>query len=86
MNTIRCLWCVSHRETCHSAGIATKRLPGPCDPIALAKLIGDFVTGQVADAVEDGKNLAAAELGQAGSTEPEHVMHSGPRRLRQLVS
>ena len=34
--------------------------PGPRDPIALTKLIGDIATGQVVDAVEDGKNAAAA--------------------------
>jgi hypothetical protein len=46
--------------------MATKRLPRPCDPIALAKLIGDIATGQVVDAVENGKNAAAAELGRRG--------------------
>ena len=29
--------------------MATKRLPRPRDPIALAKLIGDIATGQVCD-------------------------------------
>ena len=46
--------------------MATKRLPRPRDPIALAKLIGDIATGQVVDAVEDGKDQAAAELGRKG--------------------
>jgi len=41
--------------------MATKRLPRPRDPIALAKLIGDIATGQVEDSVEDGKNPAAVE-------------------------
>jgi hypothetical protein len=36
--------------------MATKRLPRPRDPIALAKLIGDIATGKVRDEVEDGKD------------------------------
>jgi hypothetical protein len=40
--------------------MVTKRLPRPRYPIALAKLIGDIATVQVMDAVEDGKNTAAA--------------------------
>jgi hypothetical protein len=32
--------------------MATKRLPRPRDPIALAKLIGDIATGQVVDRTE----------------------------------
>ena len=47
--------------------MATKRLPRPRDPIALAKLIGDIATGQVVDAVEDGKDAAAAALGRKGA-------------------
>jgi hypothetical protein len=35
-------------------------------PVALAKLIGDIAIGQVVDAVEDGKDLAATELGRKG--------------------
>jgi hypothetical protein len=46
--------------------MTTKRLPRPRDPIALAKLIGDIATGQVVDAVEDGKDPAAVELGRRG--------------------
>jgi hypothetical protein len=42
--------------------MATKRLPRPRDPISLAKLIGDMATGQVVDAVEDGKDAAAASM------------------------
>lgn len=33
--------------------MATKRLPRPRDPIALAKPIGQIATGQVVDAMED---------------------------------
>jgi hypothetical protein len=46
--------------------MATKRIPRPRDPIALAKLIGDIATGQVADAVEDGKNEKAIAAGRRG--------------------
>ena len=46
--------------------MATKRIPRPRDPIALAKLIGDIATGQVVDAVEDGKDPAAAAMGKRG--------------------
>lgn len=46
--------------------MATKRIPRPRDPIQLAKLIGDIATGQVVDAVEDGKDAAATELGRLG--------------------
>lgn len=46
--------------------MATKRLPRPRDPIALAKLIGDIATGQVVDAVDDGKDAAASEFGRIG--------------------
>ena len=46
--------------------MAIKRLPRPRDPIALAKLIGDIATGAVVDAVEDGKDVAAAKRGRAG--------------------
>jgi hypothetical protein len=46
--------------------MATKRIPRPRDPITLAKLIGDIATGQVADAVNDGKDPAAVVRGRAG--------------------
>jgi hypothetical protein len=46
--------------------MATKRIPRPRDPLALAKLIGDIATGQVVDAVEDGKDEAAASVGRKG--------------------
>ena len=48
--------------------MATKRIPRPRDPIALAKLIGDIATGQVVDAVEDRKDPAAVERGRKGGT------------------
>jgi hypothetical protein len=48
--------------------LATKRLPRPRDPLALAKLIGDIATGQMVDAVDDGRHAAAAELRRKGGT------------------
>ena len=36
--------------------------PSRVYPIALAKLIGDIATGQVVDAVEDGKDAGASRL------------------------
>jgi hypothetical protein len=46
--------------------MTTKRLPRPRDPVQLGKLIGDILTGQVEDAVEDRRNAAAVELGSKG--------------------
>lgn len=43
-----------------------KRTFRPRDPIQLAKLIGDIATGEVPDAVDDGKDSAAAEMGRKG--------------------
>ncbi len=54
--------------------MAIKRLPRPRDPIQLGKLIGDILTGQVVDAIDDGKSEAAAELGRLG----------GDARARQM--
>jgi hypothetical protein len=51
--------------------MATKRLLPPRDPIALAKLIGDIATVQVVDAVEDGKDPAAAKRGRLGGINGE---------------
>jgi hypothetical protein len=46
--------------------MAEKRIKRPRDPIQLAKLMGDILTGQVEDKVEDKRNQAAVELGQKG--------------------
>lgn len=46
--------------------MAIKRLPRPRDPIQLGKLMVDIATGQVVDAVEDGKDAAAVALGRRG--------------------
>ena len=41
-----------------------KRTPRPRDPIQLGKLMVDIATGQVPDAVDDGKDEAAAQTGK----------------------
>ena len=46
--------------------MTTKRLPRPRDPAQLAKLIIDIATGEVEDSVDDGRDSAAAALGQKG--------------------
>ncbi len=46
--------------------MAQKRIPRPRDPVQLGKLIGDILTGQVDDTVDDGKSATAAEMGRAG--------------------
>lgn len=48
------------------APLSIKRLPRPSDPIALANLIGDATTGQVVDAVEDGKDAGASATEHKG--------------------
>jgi hypothetical protein len=42
--------------------MATKRIPRPRDPLALAKLIGDIATGQVVDAVDETRRGRAGGL------------------------
>ncbi len=59
--------------------MATKRLPRPRDPIQLGKLMVDIATGQVVDAVEDGKNQAASELGRLGG------LKGGEARAKSLT-
>jgi len=46
--------------------MATKRTPRPRDPVQLGKLMVDIMTGQVPDAVDDGKDEAAAAMGKKG--------------------
>ena len=46
--------------------MAIKRLPRPRDPVQLGKLIVDIASGQVVDAVEDGKDAAAVARGKLG--------------------
>ena len=44
-----------------------KRTPRPRDPVQLGKLMVDIMTGQVPDAVDDGKDAAAAAMGRKGA-------------------
>lgn len=60
--------------------MATKRIPRPRDPIALAKLVGDIATGQVEDRVEDGKDPASSALGRLGG------LKGGKARAEKLSS
>lgn len=46
--------------------MAFKRTPRPRDPIQLGKLMVDIATGQVPDAVDDGKDAAAVLAGRRG--------------------
>ena len=46
--------------------MTTKRTPRPRDPVQLGKLMVDIMTGQVPDAVDDGKDEAAAAMGRKG--------------------
>ena len=46
--------------------MATKRTPRPRDPVQLGKLMVDILTGQVPDAVDDGKSDRASEMGREG--------------------
>ena len=46
--------------------MAMKRTPRPRDPIQLGKLMVDIAIGQVPDAIEDGKDAAAAIKGRSG--------------------
>ncbi|HVA88278.1 MAG TPA: hypothetical protein VNL71_00405 [Chloroflexota bacterium] len=42
--------------------MTVKRLPRPRDPIQLGKLMVDIATGQVVDAMDDGKDAGAAAM------------------------
>lgn len=59
--------------------MAIKRLPRPRDPIQLGKLIGDILTGQVVDAVDDGKDPAAVSMGRKGGAARASGMTSEQR-------
>jgi hypothetical protein len=50
----------------HNPPMALKRIHRPRDPVQLAKLIGEIATGQVVDAVDDGKDDAAVTRGKIG--------------------
>jgi hypothetical protein len=52
----------------HTLSMTIKRTPRPRDPIQLGKLMVDIATGQMPDAVDDGKDAAAASLGKRGGS------------------
>lgn len=60
--------------------MAIKRIPRPRDPVQLGKLIVDIASSQVTDAVDDGKDAAAVELGRKGGTARAKVMKPEARR------
>lgn len=68
-------------------GMATKRIPRPRDPIALAKLVGDIATGQIEDRVEDRKDPAASELGRIGGLKggKARAAKLSPARRREIA-
>lgn len=57
-----------------------KRTPRPRDPIQLGKLMVDIATGQVPDAVDDGKDAGAAAMGRIGG------LRGGVARSEQLTT
>ena len=60
--------------------MALKRTPRPRDPIQLGKLMVDIATGQVPDAVDDGKNAEAAAKGRAGGRSRAGVLTPEQRK------
>lgn len=56
----------TYRRSDHQA-MTMKRTPRPRDPIQLGKLMVDIATGQVPDAVDDGKDAGAAAMGRKGA-------------------
>ncbi len=60
--------------------MALKRTPRPRDPIQLGKLMLDIVTGEVPDAVEDGKDAGAAAMGRKGAAARAASMTSDQRK------
>ncbi len=60
-----------------------KRTPRPRDPIQLGKLMVDIATGQVPDAVDDGKDVGAAEMGRRGAAARASAMT--PERRAEIA-
>lgn len=56
-----------------------KRTPRPRDPVQLGKLMVDIMTGQVPDAVDDGKDEGAARKGRKGAAARASVLSSRER-------
>lgn len=64
-----------------------KRTPRPRDPIQLGKLMVDIATGQVPDAVDDGKDAGAVERGKAGGLKGgvSRASSLDPRKRREIA-
>ncbi len=64
-----------------------KRTPRPRDPVQLGKLMVDIMTGQVPDAVDDGKDAAASELGRRGGLKGGEARAQSllPERRREIA-
>jgi hypothetical protein len=63
--------------------MAQKRTPRPRDPIQLGKLMLDIATGAVPDAVDDGKDAAAAAMGRKGSSSRNQNL--SPQRRSEIA-
>ena len=63
--------------------MATKRTPRPRDPVQLGKLMVDIMTGQVPDAVDDGKDAGAAAMGRKGGAARASTMT--PERRAEIA-
>ena len=57
--------------------------PRPRDPVQLGKLMVDIMTGQVPDALDDGKDEAAAALGRKGGAARASTMT--PERRAEIA-
>lgn len=57
-----------------------KRTPRPRDPVQLGKLMVDIMTGQVPDAVDDGKDAGAVARAREGG------LAGGPARVNATTS
>ena len=55
--------------------MAMKRTPRPRDPIQLGKLMVDIATGQVPNAVDDGKDSREATMGHPTTREIRETPH-----------
>jgi hypothetical protein len=60
--------------------MAIKRTPRPRDPVQLGKLMVDIMTGALPDAVDDGKDEAAAAMGRKGAAARKNAL-SPERRV-----
>ena len=63
--------------------MAQKRTPRPRDPVQLGKLMVDIMTGQVPDAVDDGKSAKAAGGRKGG---PARAKVLSPRERSQIAT